>query len=63
MVWVVRFPRQLKPGECASQRGYDNWVRTNDSAPWSSKFSGKFGGLAKVRDAAWEGAGLARATP
>jgi len=50
--WATRYLRQLA-GQRSSKRGYDDWARDQEGAPWSKTFD-KFGGWAAVRDAAWE---------
>lgn len=51
--WVTRYLHQLRPGERASQRGYDAWAGQQEGAPWSSTLGESHGGWAAVRDAAW----------
>ena len=51
--WVSRYLTELKPRQRASQRGYDQWARNQEGAPWSAVI-GRHGGWAAVRDAARE---------
>jgi hypothetical protein len=49
--WVARYLSQLKAGERSSQRGYADWARITDGAPWPAAFT-QHGGWVAVRDAA-----------
>lgn len=35
---MVRYLERLPRGQRSSQRGYNDWARTQDGAPWSSTF-------------------------
>lgn len=54
VAWAMRYLAQLRPGERATQRGYNAWAVTQDGAFYNSSFQRHHGGWAKVRDAARE---------
>ena len=50
---VARYLAQLPPGSRSTQRGYNDWARTQPDVPWASTFR-LHGGWARVRELAWE---------
>jgi len=53
IAWVARYLAELKPRDCASQRGYDAWARQHHGAPWASVLE-RHGGWVAVREEASE---------
>jgi hypothetical protein len=50
---MVRYLSRLTRGERSSQRGYNDWARNQDGAPWANKFN-RQGGFDAVRASARE---------